>query len=121
VTQLFNRTAAAVFLLTGSVFAQSTEIPADLLDLDRQRCMRDCVPGFGETTCKPLCDCTVVEFQKRLDFSRYLDLSAQLSRGELAPENRKMLDEIANYCASELEKSGVEVGTGDSASGGTTP
>lgn len=112
-TQMIKRAAATVFLFAGSAFAQSSEIPADLLDLDRQRCMRDCVPGFGETTCKPLCDCTVVEFNKRLDFSRYLDLSAQLSRGEVGPENRKMLDEIANHCAAELEKSGIKVGAGD--------
>lgn len=114
-TQMIKRTATAVFLFSGGVLAQSSEIPSELLDLDRQRCMRDCVPGFGETTCKPLCDCTVVEFKKRLDFSRYLDLSAQLSRGEVDPENRKMLDEIANQCAAELERSGIKVGEGDGA------
>ncbi len=52
-------------------FAQEqSTIPQDLLEVDRQRCMQGCVPGFGEATCKPLCDCTVKEFGKRLDFER---------------------------------------------------
>jgi len=89
-------------------------IPQDLLDLDYQRCVNDCVPGFGETTCKPLCTCTVAEFSKRLDFQKYLDLSVELSRNEIKPENRKLLDTIAKYCTSELEKSGVTVGDGQS-------
>ncbi|WP_262691179.1 hypothetical protein [Kordiimonas aestuarii] len=102
---------AAVSLVAGSAaFAQQKDIPQDLLDLDYQRCMKDCEPGFGAATCKPLCECTVAEFNKRLDFSAYLDLSAQLSRNELSPNNRELLDGVANYCASQLEKSGVQVG-----------
>lgn len=109
--------AAMVFFAGSAAQAQSAEIPADLLDLDRQRCLSECVPGYGEATCKPLCECTVTEFKKRLDFSRYLDLSAQLSRNELSPENRTFLDEVANYCTAELDKSGVQVGSGDGTSG----
>ena len=98
-------------LVTGTaVLAQSSDIPQDLLDLDNQRCMKDCEPGFGAETCKPLCDCTVTEFKKRLDFAHYLDLSAQLARNELSAENRELLDGVANYCASQLEKSGIQVG-----------
>ncbi|MFC4347593.1 hypothetical protein ACFO5Q_07015 [Kordiimonas lipolytica] len=107
--------AALVFMAGGAVHAQSTEIPQELLDLDRQRCLSECVPGFGEETCKPLCECTVTEFKKRLDFSRYLELSAQLSRNELSPENRTFLDTVAQYCTAELDKSGVKVGSGDAA------
>ena len=103
-----------VVLASGAAMAQSQQIPQDMLDLDYQRCMKDCEPGFGAETCKPLCECTVGEFKKRLDFAAYLDLSAQLSRNELSDENRKMLDGIANMCASKLEKSGVKVGDGTS-------
>lgn len=105
----------AVFIAmlgSGAALAQKTEIPAELLDLDRQRCMTDCVPGFGEETCKPLCDCTVAEFKKRLDFDKYLDLSAQLSRNELTAENRSFLDSVAKYCTAQLDKAGVPVGGG---------
>ncbi|SDE17965.1 hypothetical protein [Kordiimonas lacus] len=109
--------AAMTLFMTGAVQAQSTEIPQELLDLDRQRCLTECVPGFGEETCKPLCDCTVSEFKKRLDFSRYLELSAQLSRNELNPENRTFLDVVAQYCTAELDKSGVQIGTGDETTG----
>ena len=103
---------AGLVLMGGAAFAQDQAIPQDMLDLDYQRCMKDCEPGFGAATCKPLCQCTVDEFKKRLDFPAYLDLSAQLSRNELSDENRNMLDGIANMCASRLEKSGVKVGEG---------
>jgi len=93
-----------------AAFAQSNQIPQDLLDLDRQRCVNDCVPGFGEATCKPLCECTVGEFKKRLDFDAYLDLSVQLSRGEISEKNRIMLDDIAKMCTAQIEKGGIEVG-----------
>lgn len=113
-TRFLKAAAVSVLLMaSGSVLAQQTEIPADLLTLDFQRCMKDCEPGFGKETCTPLCNCTVDEFKKRLDFSKYLDLSAELSRGELSAGNRTVLDNIANFCASELEKSGVKVGSGD--------
>ncbi|TNE65553.1 MAG: hypothetical protein EP335_05315 [Alphaproteobacteria bacterium] len=98
---------------SGVVLAQASKsqpIPQELLDLDNQRCMKDCVPGFGEETCKPLCDCTVKEFQKRLDFSQYLDMSVQLSRNELKPETRSLLDSVATYCTAEIDKAGIEVG-----------
>ncbi len=85
-------------------------IPQDLLQLDHQRCMQDCAPSFGEATCRPLCDCTIDQFSKRLDFSRYLDLSAQLAQADIKPGNRKLLDDIANYCTAELEKNGVAIG-----------
>lgn len=98
--------------VSGAFAAQSAQdiIPKELLDLDYQRCENDCVPGFGEATCKPLCECTVGEFQKRLDYAKYLDLSVQLSRGELKPESRTLLDNIANYCTAELDKKGVVIG-----------
>lgn len=99
-------------LIAGSVLAQQSEIPADLLALDHQRCMNGCVPGFGEATCKPLCDCTVAEFKKQLTFEQYLDMSVQLSRNEVGPELRKFLDGIANYCTAELDRQGIEIGTG---------
>ncbi|WP_417460100.1 hypothetical protein [Kordiimonas sp.] len=113
-TRFLKAAAASVlFMASGAALAQQSEIPADLLALDFQRCMKDCEPGFGKETCTPLCNCTVDEFKKQLDFSKYLDLSAELSRGELSASNRSLLDGIANYCASQLEKSGVKVGSGD--------
>jgi hypothetical protein len=101
-----------LMLASGAAIAQNQPIPQDMLDLDFQRCMTDCEPGFGAATCKPLCECTVGEFKKRLDFPAYLDLSAQLSRNALSDENRKMLDGIANMCTAQLEKSGVKIGDG---------
>jgi hypothetical protein len=94
----------------GAVFAQSSQIPQDLLDLDYQRCVSDCVPGFGEATCKPLCECTVGEFKKQLDFDAYLELSVQLSRGEISLKSRVLLDSIAKLCTAEIEKDGIQVG-----------
>tara|TARA_R110002096_G_scaffold253688_1_gene446620 strand:- start:543 stop:890 length:348 start_codon:yes stop_codon:yes gene_type:complete len=103
------------FCASGAAVAQSSQniIPKELLDLDYQRCENDCVPGFGEATCKPLCECTVSEFQKRLDYARYLDLSVQLSRGELKPESRELLDSIANHCTAELDRNGIPIGKPD--------
>jgi hypothetical protein len=96
---------------TVAVDAQDrAKIPSDLLAVDHQRCMRSCVPGFGETACKPLCDCTVQEFQKRMDFERYLDLAAELAKNEIGPESRKLLDTIALFCADKVEKSGIDLG-----------
>lgn len=94
-----------------SVSAQSQQtIPEDLLALDHQRCMNGCVPGFGETTCKPLCDCTIKEFKNKLTFERYLELSVQLSKNTLTPELRKFLDDTANYCTAELDRMGIAIG-----------
>lgn len=98
------------FAGVGAAFAQSSKIPQDLLDLDYQRCVNDCVPGFGEETCKPLCECTVGEFKKRLGFDAYLDLSVELSRGEISEKNRVLLDDIAKMCTTKLEKDGIQVG-----------
>lgn len=95
-----------------TVFAQTREVPEDLLALDHQRCMNGCVPGFGEKTCKALCDCTVSEFKKKLTFESYLDMSVQLSRNALTPELRSFLDTVANYCTAELDRQGIEVGEG---------
>jgi uncharacterized membrane protein len=102
---------SVVMLASIAAIAQDIQkIPSDLLSVDRQRCMRSCVPGFGEEACKPLCDCTVDEFQKRMDFERYLDLAAELAQNEIGPESRQLLDSIAMYCADKVEKSGVELG-----------
>lgn len=108
-----RRTLMVIGLCASSAaIAQTSQnvIPKELLDLDFQRCENDCVPGFGEATCKPLCECTVGEFQKRLNYSKYLDLSVQLSRGELKPESRSLLDNIANFCTAQLDKMGVVIG-----------
>ena len=96
------------------VLAQSKPIPEDLLALDQQRCMNGCVPGFGEKTCKSLCDCTVNEFKKKLTFESYLDMSVQLSKNELTESVRSFLDTVANYCTAELDRKGIEVGEGTS-------
>ncbi len=93
-------------------FAQQNPIPEDLLTLDHQRCMKGCVPGFGEQTCKPLCDCTIGEFKKQLSFEAYLDMSVQLTRSEVTPEMQEYLGKVANFCTAELDRKGIEVGQG---------
>ena len=103
-----------LLVATASYAIQSGRaIPEDLLTLDHQRCMNGCVPGFGEATCKPLCDCTVAEFQKKMDFEAYLDMSVQLSKNAVSPELRVLLDDVAKMCTAEIERKGIEVGTGD--------
>jgi len=112
VKRFFRYSLFLLYVMGGSAaFAQSTQIPKDLLDLDYQRCVNDCVPAYGETTCAPLCSCTVKEFEKRLDFDAYLELSVELSRGEISPKSRILLDDIAVYCAGEIEREGIEVGS----------
>ncbi len=109
---------AIVFSLSGvlyaehSALAQQTPIPEDLLTLDHQRCMNGCVPGFGELTCKPLCDCTIGEFKKQLSFEAYLDMSVQLTRNAVTPEMQEYLGKVANFCTAELDRKGIEVGQG---------
>lgn len=104
---------AAIMMTTIAVAQQSETIPEDLLALDHQRCMNGCVPGFGAATCKPLCDCTVAEFKTRLDFEAYLDMSVQLSKNAIKPEMRKLLDDVAKMCTAEIERQGIEVGSGE--------
>lgn len=108
--KLFVLVIIAIF--QPGVMAQEKTIPEDLLALDHQRCMNGCVPGFGEQTCKPLCDCTVGEFKKQLTFEAYLDMSVQLTRNTLTPELQKFLAKVANYCTGELDRKGIEVGNG---------
>ncbi len=119
VVKVFLRVSLSVLSLTaaGSVLAQSTEakIPQELLALDQKRCENDCIPGFGEETCKPLCACTVNEFQQRLDFDKYLELTAQLARNEMSGENTLLLDVIAKKCTAEVEKAGIVIGRVDDA------
>jgi len=113
-TRIIRSFLFLLYVAGGSAaFAQSSQIPKDLLDLDYQRCVNDCVPGFGETTCKPLCECTVGEFKKRLDFDTYLELSVQLSRSEISPKNRALLDDVAKMCTAKLEADGVVIGGSD--------
>lgn len=115
-----NTRFSAVMVLTLTVFfhagnfahAQQNPVPDDLLALDHQRCMNGCVPGFGEKTCKPLCDCTVSEFKKQLSFETYLDMSVQLTRNAVTPEMQEFLGKVANFCTAELDRKGIEVGEG---------
>ncbi len=119
-SSLFSARFVVVFriLLTGVLrfehpaFAQQNPIPEDLLALDHQRCMNGCVPGFGEQTCKPLCDCTIGEFKKQLSFETYLDMSVQLTRNAVTPEMQEFLGKVANFCTAELDRKGIEVGEG---------
>ncbi len=125
-SRAMKRTFLAVTTLmlgTASVLAQSKTVPEDLLALDHQRCMNGCVPGFGEQTCKPLCDCTVNEFKTKLTFESYLDMSVQLSRNTVTPEMRAFLDKVANFCTAELDRQGIEIGqgTGETPSSGEQP
>ena len=90
----------------------ANQIPEELLVLDHQRCMNGCVPGFGDKTCKPLCDCTVVEFRKKMDYDTYIVMSAQLAQNNVSAEMRALLDGIAKMCAAEIERLGIEVGEG---------
>lgn len=92
--------------------AQTKPVSEDLLALDHRSCMAGCVPGFGEQTCKALCDCTAGEFRKELTFESHLDLRAKLSRNELTPALRAFLDKVANYCTAELDRQGIQVGQG---------
>ena len=102
--------------LTGAAFAQeSLKVPDVYLAVDHRDCMTGCVPGFGEETCKPLCDCTVREFKEKLTFDQYKDMRIQISRNELTPEVRAFLDQTAQYCTAELDKMNVEVGKTDPA------
>ncbi|UTW57855.1 hypothetical protein KFE96_13610 [Kordiimonas sp. SCSIO 12603] len=107
---------ASIFVISlatsASVMAQSakdSKIPQELLELDRKRCETGCLEQVGEQVCKMLCECTISEFQKRLDFDKYLELSAQLSREEISPENRLLLDVIAKRCTAVVEKSGIQI------------
>lgn len=113
-----TRRLLAIFLMiTGFAFgaiAQSaqTTIPPEFLELDHQRCMNGCVPGFGEKTCKPLCDCTITEFKNKMSYETYLDLSVQLSKSELSPDMRIFLDDVAKFCTAEVERMGIQIGEG---------
>lgn len=112
--RFFKASLFVISLATSmSVMAQSAtdkKIPQELLELDRKRCETGCLEQVGEQVCKMLCDCTISEFQKRLDFDRYLALSAQLSRDEISPENRLLLDVIAKRCTAVVETSGIDIG-----------
>ena len=106
----------SVVSLTGAAFAQeSLKVPDVYLAVDHRDCMTGCVPGFGEETCKPSCDCTVSQFKEKLTFDQYKDMRIQISRNELTPEVRAFLDQTAQYCTAELDKMGVEVGEADPA------
>ncbi|GHF30574.1 hypothetical protein GCM10017044_27440 [Kordiimonas sediminis] len=102
-----NLLAAVGIIISGSVPVAAQNIPQDLLAVDKQRIMKDCVPAFGEAVCEALSDCTVKEFEKRLDMETYLNLTMQLSRNEVDANNRQLLDTIARYCTAELERTGI--------------
>lgn len=91
--------------------ANGAPIPVELLEVDYQRCMKGCLPGFDQATCHFLCNCTTVqEFPKRMAFERYIEISSQMAKDELEPQNRALLDDIAQYCAAEFKESGIVVG-----------
>lgn len=111
--------AAWFILVTASFSANALQdpIPDDFLLLDHQRCMNGCVPGFGETTCRPLCDCTINEFKSKLTYDRYLDMQVQLSRNEVTADMRSFLDGVAKFCTAELDRLGIKVGSGEQGPG----
>jgi len=92
-----------------AAFAQSAQIPQELLELDNQRCFQGCKPNASEAACKILCDCAVGEYKKRLDIDAYLKLTAQMSREEVTLENRQLLDNIAQMCVEKIREAGVDV------------
>lgn len=116
VKALKSLTMTGLLTLSCAAFAQeSLKIPDVYLAVDHKDCMTGCVPGYGETTCKPLCDCTVNQFKEKLSFDQYKDLRVQLSRNDVLPDMRKFLDETANYCTAEIDRMGIAVGEPDPA------
>lgn len=102
---------AALAAISCVVVAQQTDpIPDVYLAVDHKDCMSGCVPGFGEKTCKPLCDCTVSQFKQKLSFDQYKDMRLQISRNEVLPDMRIFLDDVAKICTAELDQQGVVVG-----------
>ena len=96
--------AATTLSFVAASFAAAQDIPKDLLELDRQRCSNDCLKELNDTgVCEQLCDCTVNEFQKRLNFDIYLTLSAELAQSKLSDSNRKIIDDIAKTCSANIK------------------
>lgn len=110
--RMIRNLCLVLYVAGGSAaFAQSSQIPDDMLELDRQRCENDCIPAYGEAACKALCGCMVVEYKKRLTFEDYLDLTVQLSRNEISPKNRTLLDDIAKMCTKQIDDAGIQIGS----------
>lgn len=110
-TRIIRNILITLYMAGGAAaFAQSSQIPDDMLALDRQRCENDCIPAYGEAACKALCGCMVVEYKKTLSFDEYLELTVQLSKNKISPKNRKLLDEIALRCTKQIEDAGIEIG-----------
>lgn len=94
---------APVAGLMFTVSAIAKDIPAELLDLDRERCQRTCISELdSEPVCKQLCDCTVVEFQERFDYDEYIRVSGDLLQDTVSPADRKILDAIAKKCSANI-------------------
>jgi len=100
----------AVPALVGLSSAQDKRpVPQALLDVDYQNCSKSCSATHGPKICEALCTCTITEFKNRMDFDAYLDLRAQLAQNKVSPDSRAFLDKVANYCAAEADRNGVEI------------
>ncbi|MCJ9427455.1 hypothetical protein [Kordiimonas marina] len=102
--------AANAAQVTSPSPSDSSPIPEPLLKLEFQRCLKGCVPDFNEAACVALCDCSVQQFKKRLNYGEYVDMLRQLASGNVTPKNSKMLDSVAHYCSAAVDKAGIAVG-----------
>lgn len=89
-----------IFLFSSAAIAQ--DIPKELMDLGLKECNTGCTPSFGKKVCAQLCSCSMNAFKKKMKLPAYLELQAALVKGETTPDQRKIMDDIAKKCDSEL-------------------
>lgn len=83
--------------------ALADEIPAELLQLDLEKCSATCPTVNGEKVCKFLCKCTIDHFKKGLDYDNYVVLMAEMSRQKISQENKLFLLDVGRSCESQLD------------------
>lgn len=91
----------AFFLGALAVVAQ--EIPEELINLGVQECKAGCKPSFGEKICQTLCRCAMGEFKNRLKLPEYLALKSATMEQNITPDQRKIMNSIAQTCDKQVE------------------
>lgn len=94
--------ASFLFVLMPFGFAVAQDIPLPLLESDRKSCKASCEKSYSGKQCNQLCDCTVSEMQKKVSFDLYLQLTAEVSQGQLSKENTAMMGSIAQRCSTRI-------------------
>lgn len=99
----YSKMIAVLMGLFLCTYAVADEIPAELLQMDLDKCTATCPEVNGKKVCQFLCECTIEHFKKGLDYDKYVVLMAEMSQQRISQANKLFLLDVGRTCESQLD------------------